>query len=561
MPKKLAIDWDDSELRLVVAQCTGSDVKVTDAALVPIDDGDVVGTLRKAIEARGLSATDTLVAIGRGKAELRDLQLPKVPDDELPDMVRFQAIRTFASAGDSAIVDYLVTSRDNDNISLLAAAVGPSKLNEINKTCKSANLSTQRVALRPLAASALYFASRKSSGVCVLVDLLSDDAEIVIARDGDVFFVRTVRLPSTADARPAALLAELRRSLIACGLSDQPDSVVLWGRESVHANDVAQVSKLTDSAIEVLDPFSLVDVAADVQDKLPDHVGRLAPLVGLLKNDESGAHRLIDFLNPRKRVVKEPNPYVRIVAIAAPILALLLVGFFCYSHLKNLDREIALLKKTNSEMGPKVKTANDSVARTERVDQFLDGDVNWLSEMRRMADRMPPSGELIVRQISGQTLIRTGGGEMTIKGNVRKPETIDDFEAGLRDEFHAVVGDGSKQNAKGTYSWGMNETITIASELVRNDRYVGLNPDLSTKPSGSEDSPTSDQAVTAKTDPDPPAPDPAEETEQQEDADKGNAQEADAQEADTKKADADQTDPEQVEQEKPTSETNVQEEA
>ena len=101
MAKKIAIDWDESELRLVTAQCSGTHVKVTEAALIPIEDGNVLETLRDAIAQRSLTRTDTLVAIGRGKAELRELQLPPVPDDELPDMVRLQAIRSFASAGDT----------------------------------------------------------------------------------------------------------------------------------------------------------------------------------------------------------------------------------------------------------------------------------------------------------------------------------------------------------------------------------------------------------------------------------------------------------------------------
>ena len=44
MVKKLAIDWDASELRLVAAQCSGSNVKVTDARVIPIED-DVLKAL------------------------------------------------------------------------------------------------------------------------------------------------------------------------------------------------------------------------------------------------------------------------------------------------------------------------------------------------------------------------------------------------------------------------------------------------------------------------------------------------------------------------------------
>lgn len=499
MPKKIAIDWDDSELRLVAAQCTHNSIQVTDAALIPIEDGDVAATLRNAIEERGLGKTDTLVAIGRGKAELRDLQLPPVPDDELPDMVRFQAIRSFASAGDSAIVDYLVTDRNSENVSMLAAAVGPSKLKEIQRTCESAELIAKRIALRPLAASALYFATnKKSNGQTVLVDLLSDDAEIVVARDRKVVFVRTVRLPSVAAARSSALVAELRRSLMACGASGAPDQIVLWGRESVHKDDVEKLRDVCGN-VQIVNPFDVVSVDASVSQALPEHVGRLAPLVGLLRNDESGAHRLIDFLNPRKRIVKEPNPYARILSIGIPVAVALLLAFFGYRHLKGLDDQIAALKDVNNSLSDPVKAAGESVARTERIDQFLDGNVNWLDEIRRLAEQMPGSDKLIVQSITGTADVRNGGGKLVVTGGVRNPDTQASFEQALRDDMHKVLGEGSKENGKGDYRWSLNETIMIPGDYVRNQRYIGLSPNLESEAKEGEDPPSETAKETAGT--------------------------------------------------------------
>ena len=56
MVKKLAIDWDESELRLVAAQCSGNSVKVTDADVIPVENSNVVETLRAAIRRRGLAS-------------------------------------------------------------------------------------------------------------------------------------------------------------------------------------------------------------------------------------------------------------------------------------------------------------------------------------------------------------------------------------------------------------------------------------------------------------------------------------------------------------------------
>ncbi|EMI18461.1 hypothetical protein RMSM_04608 [Rhodopirellula maiorica SM1] len=302
MPKKLAIDWDDTELRFVAAQCTASQITITDAAVVPMMSSGIYETLRKTMAERGLEKTETLVAIGRGKAELRELQLPPVPDEELPDIVRFQAIRSFASAGESATIDYLVTNRSETNVNAIAAAVAPAKLAEVKEICSDASLIVKRITLRPLSAAAFYLTRPKRPAVggdIVLIDLLSDDAEIVVARDGKVIFVRTVRMPTGESARPRALVNELKRSLLACGCKS-PEKIVLWGRDSVHRGDVEILSEALDTPVEVVNPFELVEVEAKLKDQLPSHVGRLAPLVGLLACEETNADRLIDFFAPSR---------------------------------------------------------------------------------------------------------------------------------------------------------------------------------------------------------------------------------------------------------------------
>lgn len=483
MPKKLAIDWDETELRLVAAQCSGSSVKVTDAAVIPVENSNVVETLRAAIGRRGLEDTETLIAIGRGRAELRELQLPPVPDEELPDMVRFQAIRSFASAGDSATVDYLVTNRSESGVELIAAAVGPASLTEIRETCEAAKLVTKRISLRPLAASALYLIKRQSDarGDTVLIDLLANDAEIVVAREGKVIFVRTVRMPTVEAARAKALAGELKRSLVACGSTGSLDRVVLWGREAVHADDMVMLAEASGTRVEVLDPFELVDVDRKAKADFPDHVGRLAPLVGLLAADEEAPDRLVDFLNPRRRAEVAPNHLRTGLMIGVPVAAALLLGYLMFSHLKGLDRQIAELKSANESLKPQVDAALQSIARTESIDKFLDGDVNWLDELRRLARSMPSSDQMIVRQVSATSDPRGGGGTLKVIGAVTTPGVIDEFEESLRDESHRVVGDGAsaQKNAKDAYRWDFTESITVTADSVRNERYAAMNELLS----------------------------------------------------------------------------------
>ncbi len=480
MVKKLAIDWDESELRLVAAQCSGSNVKVTDARVIPIEN-DVLQTLKAALDGHGMENTEALVAIGRGQAELRELQLPPVPEDELPDMVRFQASKSFATAGDNATVDYLVTNRNETGVEMIAAALGAEELKRLRGVCESGSLVAKRISIRPLSAAALYLLKqeRSSANDTVLIDLLSDEAEIVVARDGRVIFVRTVRMPSAEDARGRALAGELKRSLVACGSSGTLERVVLWGRAAVHSQDVEMLVEATDSKVEVLDPFSLVDVDRNTKGNMPEHVGRLAPLVGLLVADETGADRLLDFLNPRKRVEVVENPYRKYLIAAVPVAVAALVAFFIYRQLGALDGRIEGLKMANNDKQKGVKAADVSIARTELVDKYLDGDVNWLNEIRRLASKVPESDKLIVRSVSAVSDSRNGGGTMTIEGAVTKPAIIEEFEGAIRDDFRTVQGDGASElRTSDQYRWSFTETIKIDPSHVRDQRYIGISEAL-----------------------------------------------------------------------------------
>ncbi|WP_372895711.1 type IV pilus biogenesis protein PilM [Stieleria sp.] len=519
MPKRIALDYDDRELRIVVANCNGSKVQVTDAQVIPIpENGSVSEKLRAYITSEGLQKTETLVTIGRGKAELRELQLPPVPDDELPDMVRFQAIRSFASASERAIVDFLVTRRTNENNTLIAAAVSPGDMDRVRELCKTSDLLPKRIALRPLSAASLYLRGQKTPPICVLIDLLNDDAEIVIARDGKVIFVRTVRLPSEARHRSGAIASELHRTMVACGETSTPGRIVVWGTESVHAGDIAAIkSTISCDDVQAVNPFDLVSLQID-RSALPEHIGRLAPLVGLLASDETAPETLIDFLNPRKKPEEEPDRVRRILMIAGPIAAVFLAGFFIYRQFAQWDRKIANATNEVNLLLPSAKAAEESIERTETIDQFLDGDVNWLDEIRRLAEKAPPSDKMIVRNISGTASIRGGGGTLRIVGAVTEPSVIDELEEALRDPNHGVVGKGSQeQKGQDTYAWTFTESVMISGETIRNTRYERMAERIAEAESQAADEPsTATEEPAAEQSPSEAAPSEAQESEDQE---------------------------------------------
>ena len=186
----------------------------------------------------------TLVAVGRASIELKLLTLPPAPDDELPELVRFQAQREFNSLGDDWHFDFVPISDDAAAPrQVLAAAVSPEVVQQINDTCQRAGLKPTRLLLRPYAAASLLRRSRLAESgqmplvtgasatkvgavadatddkVRLLVDLLGDEADLTVLVGPQVVFLRTARLPaetaSDAGENWRPLLAEIRRTMAA----------------------------------------------------------------------------------------------------------------------------------------------------------------------------------------------------------------------------------------------------------------------------------------------------------------------------------------------------------
>lgn len=499
MANLIALDWDTHELRAIVARSSSSSITITDALLVKIADDSpatVTEAIKKLLDDRGLSKTKTkaLVTIGRGKSELRQLNLPPVPENELPDMVRLQAMQTFAAVGENTVVDFLPLPSSDDTTAVLAAAVAPATMKTVETIISGVGLELARVALRPVAAAALYqIAGGKDQNVddssitgdVVLVDLLADDAEIVVMRGRRVMFVRSVRMPQESADRPSQIAGELRRSLMACGInaSSSSQKVVIWGQAKTHEEERLKLAESLGCRVTTLDPLSLVELdtrRAENGALDQTHTGRFAPLVGLLAADAkaSAAHGspyLVDFLNPRKATEVQADNRKPILIGAAVAALLLLVAYSAWSSLRATDQQIEFGEAELARLKNEVTKAEASVTRTEVVDRFLDGNVIWIDELSRVARQIPPADEAILKSVSAVSPPRDGGGRLALQGAAKSTTVIDQLASSLRDEAHSVSGTGASDlGDKEEYRWGFRETVSIGPETVREQRYVAL---------------------------------------------------------------------------------------
>ncbi len=475
MAQLLALEWDSSEARAVVARRRGRSLVVDHAfsiSLTPRDpdqtaaDVDVGERVRAALSARGVARPETLVAVGRANIELRLLSLPPTPDAELPGLVRFQAMRQFTALGDSWPLDYFPIDEPAEGArGVLAAAVSPDLVERIRQTCAVAGLRPKRLVLRSCAAASLLRHSRREGGdrVQLIVDLLADEADLTVLVEQTVVFMRTVRLPGqTAGEKSSALIGEIRRTVAAVQNQlggRRVERFVIFGNSDGddHADVKAALQRDLDLPADLFDPFSALSLSSELILHPPDHPGRFAPLLGMLLDEASGARHAIDFLHPRQ--VAKPVSPLRTLALpaAAAAVVVLAVAFFLWWRLAALDDQIDRMTKD-------VAAAEKQIKAASQLDAWAAGDVTWLDELRELSIEFPPPEEARVNQIgfAAVGVNGGGGGKIVLDVYAVEPSGIEPMDRALSDEAHqAYSGRVHEHDRDPKYPWQFPETIIV----------------------------------------------------------------------------------------------------
>ena len=484
MPRLLALEWDAKEARVVIARTRAGGVAgglaVEQALAVPLPgregaaatEAQIGSALAKALAEHGASRLETLVAVGRSSIELKFLSTPPAPPEELPDLVRFQAMRQFTSLGDDWPLDFVPLSPNADGGSnVLAAAISPELVQQIRQTCEAAGLRLSRLVLRPFAAAALV-KSEAIDGKCrMTVDLLGDDADLTVLIGEQVIFPRTVRLPTAVEPEilARALLGEGRRTIIAAQNQlggRRVEEVVIFG-DGVHHSAVKQLlEKELTMPVQLVDPFDKVQWAEGARGRQPEFPGTFAPLLGMLLDEAAGATatgpaHAIDFLHPRKRPAP-PNRRRTAIAVAAAVAAVLLVGLVAIQwQLRSLDAQIRTLTTQRTQQEKLSKAGVRPREDVEKIDRFAAADVTWLDELGRLSEKFPSAEQVRVESLTA-TAVPSGGGKIVVSAVADNETRIRQLEERISDERRRVVGSGAQYDPDaGQLKVRFKEEVTI----------------------------------------------------------------------------------------------------
>jgi len=433
---------------------------------------DIAQQIADALKKRGIEQIDTLVAVGRGSVELRQLQLPAVPDDELPQIVRFQSMMKFNELNERWLLDFmpLDDAEGKDSRNVLAAAIAPDLVQGIEAVCRRGNLKMQHLVLRSCAAASLVARAQpdQRGQVQLLVEMFADQADLTAAVDGKVLFPRTIRWNSNVP-HMESLLGGIR--LTKAAMQNQFDDcrvarIVLCGSGATDAALARRIEQETETPTVLLDPLAGLELGAPLRESPLESPGRHAAVLGMLLAECESTGHAIDFLHPRQPAPPStPHRRRTLLAVAA---VLLVVAYLAYARIAywQLESEVTQLESDCAAADALLVVGGKKTAQAKEIAKWADNEVVCLDQFQSLSENFPAAEKAALGRLALTSLSASAGGEarakMHMEGWARDNETVTALEQGLRARGLSVENSKIHEDRSvQPYAAKFNTTVTV----------------------------------------------------------------------------------------------------
>jgi len=417
--------------------------------------------------AAGLTARSVWVVMSREDIVLRHLELPAAPDEELADLVRFQAAARSAIPIEQACLDFLplppIASRPGRDV--LSATIANSAVEGYRAILHAADRELAGVTFSSIALAewTIRHSHRREaeagrselsrSGAHALMATLTrrtsdpNHAELTIVLDGPkvelvviadrqlVFghLARSMSVPE--EERQVPIQAEVSRTLVAAERM-RPDlklhHVCLIGGTAALAKSLQEQVGCPVEWLETIRQTELGECPAALRNSPAD----MATLTGAALSRSAGAAPSIDFVHPRQPPPKR-DPRKQKLAIAAA--AALLVAFSVLGSgqiwLRSLDNRIAALLEKQTEYDNKIRAGQRELKAAAALGEWEVRNLSQLTQLQELEEMLPGG---LQRPYFSQYQFTTSKGDVLasikISGAAKSRADIDAFKQLLVDQ-------------------------------------------------------------------------------------------------------------------------------
>jgi Tfp pilus assembly PilM family ATPase len=504
MSRLVSIECDSNEVRVAVgtAGLTGLTLEHVVSAPVALDSNEeplsspkIAAALAILLKGIGVKSGHVVFCVGRGNIEIRSLTLPTTDKNELPDMVRFAAMRQFANVGDHWPIDFVVLPSQQENMSdCMAASINPSTIERLGTMVESLGLHLSHIVLRPMASAMLAVTKlpQLANSSALLIELFRDEVDMAVLEKGQVVFMRNVRLsnPVESQANLQSLQGEIKRTLIAAASQRanlQVEQIRVWGNTSQHSELCNTLSASLGQQVDVINPFDLLDASKQIRSQAGEGTtavsSKFASTMGALLAPQV-SDRIIDFSNPRKKE-EAKNPLIKYAVGGAAAATLLTLGYGWHwmTH-SSYDADIALLDISIAKNAESLKIAAKKQTDWKKVETFLAGDYLWLDELEYLSAHASTAEKTVF----GATTLATDQGNnvasISTKFITKEQEDVPVLQDAFRDESHTVRGNKitKSQEKSGEFPVMADLTIKLRPIQVLDPRKANKAVPVSAKP-------------------------------------------------------------------------------
>jgi hypothetical protein len=484
----LAIDADQGGIHVAVGTAArGGAVRLEKAITVPAAEAlsaanaaDLGRQLKDALRAAGIAPGPAVAAVGRDRVIVKDFKIPRVSPGEEPAVVRFQAGKEMSEAPESVALDYFTLARDEPDgqVRVVTVSVRKDLVAAYRALCQAAGLKLAGVTPRALGTLAALDRAIDAGAVTAPEGRRASVAgltrgerwgELIIARDGQVVFARTVS--ATALNSEPMLLGELRRNLaVYNGQNPQQPVEALYVAEAAGPGGWSgRVRAGLQVPVQSFDPLAGVE-----NDTPPDARGHFAALAGLLALKTKSGRLPIDLAAPREPVAPQMAGRRKLAGLAA-LVALLVIGGlgFGYVRLMNKQAEFARLVKEKVELDKDLKTLEEDNKRVVALKEWDETRINWLEEFYDTTARFPDINNARLEQFRAEPLaVQKGAKQKYVARMFLKIQTDDDK---LMNALQgAMTADKKYHNLKkdikstaGGFRGGFSQTYELRADIER----------------------------------------------------------------------------------------------
>ena len=453
MSNLLVIEWDRDRLISTTGSASGKSVTLRQVVVTEREnDGlnarELGEKLNASLKSANISAEKAVVVFPRSTVTFRQIQLPHVPDSELPAMIRLQAATRLTVPIESVCLDYtpLPTTSNSESRDVLLVTIPEKNVKQVREALEVAGLelSGLRVSSFGVAASVVHAGiadqTLGADEVEALVWLREDMIEMILLRRQSVLFSHSGASWTSPDRIEQAVRSEISRARLAAtediGDFTTKQLTLIGSPEILDAVPDSVSQRLNNAEVRRINPDGTLLKANDSEGVT---VSELLACSGAIANQQVHTVESVDLVNPRKAPEKKDNRRLKILLYAGASILLLVGG---WSYRDNLVRKIEgktnLATQEANSLRNAYKDAEEELNLDRELTDWTNRDINWLNEIKKINELTGGTDRVLVKSLNCSVRQGNDIGSIRIDGNAKSRRDVEELMRAFDEAGYAV---------------------------------------------------------------------------------------------------------------------------